>query len=222
MDVAPSIFKRGQSGFGGFGEVDYSRGLRCWFNLASDGERRNIRGMILIGLGSNLAAPAYGSPVETCEAALAALAAAGVRIVQRSRWYESAPQPPSDQPWFVNGVVAVETEQTPEALLALCLRIEHVFGRERRQRNAARTLDLDLLAWDDQVLDMAGLAIPHPRLQARAFVLLPLAEIAPDWRHPALGLPVAEMIRRLGKDSQAFPLKNKGDKAPEAPHPPSS
>jgi len=178
--------------------------------------------MILIGLGSNLAAPAYGSPRETCEAALVALVAAGVRIVRRSRWYESAPQPPSDQPWFVNGVVAVATDQTPEALLALCLRIERHFGRKQRQRNAARTLDLDLLAWDERVLEMEGLAIPHPRLSARAFVLLPLAEIAPDWRHPALGLPVAEMIRRLGKDLQAFPLKNKGDRVPEGHRGPSS
>ena len=129
--------------------------------------------MILIGLGSNLPTAAHGGPLENCEAALAALAAEGVRVCHRSRWYESAPVPISDQPWFVNGVVAVKTAVTPEDLLALCQRIERDFGRERRERNAARTLDLDLLAWDDRVIEAGGgaLAIPHPRLQDRAFVL---------------------------------------------------
>jgi len=174
--------------------------------------------MILIGLGANLAAPQHGSPRESCEAALEALMAAGVRVVRRSRWYESAPVPPSDQPWFVNGVVAVATERTPEALLALCLDIERRFGRERRQRNAARPLDLDLLAWDDRIVEGEGLALPHPRLQDRAFVLLPLAEIAPDWRHPVLGLSIAELIRRLDAGSQAFPLANKGDSGPKGPN----
>ena len=173
--------------------------------------------MILIGLGSNLAAPACNSPRETCEAALSTLMATGVRILRHSIWYESAPQPPSGQPWFVNGVAAVETEKTPEEFLALCLDVERRFGRERRQRNAARTLDIDLLAWNDRVLEMEGLVIPHPRLQARAFVLLPLAEIAPDWRHPALDLSISEMICRLGKDLQAFPLKNKGDDSLKVP-----
>ena len=178
--------------------------------------------MIYVGIGANLHHADYGSPQNTCGAALYSLNEESIHISACSRWYESAPQPPSDQPWFVNGVAAVATEQTPEALLALCLHIEHDFGRERRQRNAARTLDLDLLAWDDRVLEMEGLAIPHPRLLARAFVLLPLAEIAPDWRHPALGLPVSEMIRLLGKDLQAFPLKNKGDRVRHGPRQPSS
>lgn len=169
--------------------------------------------MILIGLGSNLPTAAHGGPLENCEAALSALAAAGVTVLRRSRWYESAPVPVSDQPWFVNGVVAVATERTPEDLLALCQRIERHFGRERREKNAPRTLDLDLLAWEDRVLGGKGeaLAIPHPRLQERAFVLYPLAEIAPDWHHPVLGISIAGLIRRLAKDQQAFPLENKGD-----------
>lgn len=172
--------------------------------------------MILIGLGSNLAAPAHGSPKETCEAAVCALVAAGVRLVGLSRWYESAPVPPSDQPWFVNGVAAVATEQPPAALLALCLQIERDFGRERRLRNASRTLDLDLLAWDDRIVAEDGLFLPHPRLAARAFVLLPMAEIltemAPDWRHPVLGLSIEAMVRDLGPDPQAFPLAKSGAK----------
>ncbi|MCE2509923.1 MAG: 2-amino-4-hydroxy-6-hydroxymethyldihydropteridine diphosphokinase [Alphaproteobacteria bacterium] len=173
--------------------------------------------MILIGLGSNLATAAHGGPLENCEAALTALEAEGVEILRRSRWYESAPVPPSGQPWFVNGVAAVAAEGTPSDLLALCQRIERAFGRERRERNAPRTLDLDLLAWDDRVIEDAGaaLAIPHPRLQDRAFVLYPLAEIAPDWHHPVLGLSVDSLIRRLAGDQRAFPLENKGDRPPQ-------
>lgn len=173
--------------------------------------------MILLGLGSNLPTAAYGGPRENCEAALAALAAEGVAILRRSRWYESAPVPPSDQPWFVNGVAAVATGLSPEACLALCHRIERRFGRERRQKNASRTLDLDLLAWDDRRLEggSAGVTVPHPRLHERAFVLLPLAEVvAPDWRHPTLGLTLEALIRRLAQGQVAFPLPGEEGGAP--------
>lgn len=102
--------------------------------------------MIFIGVGSNLPSERYGSPLETCRAALAAVAAAGVTISRRSRWYESAPVPPSGQPWFVNAVAEVATELPPESLLAILHGIEEKFGRVRRERNEARILDLDLLA----------------------------------------------------------------------------
>jgi len=172
--------------------------------------------MILIGLGSNLPTVTHGNPLENCEAALSALAAAGVTVLRRSRWYESAPIPASDQPWFVNGVAAVTMKGTPEDLLVICQRIESHFGRARWERNAPRTLDLDLLAWEDRVIRGNGeaLTVPHPRLHERSFVLYPLAEIAPDWRHPVLCTSIAGLIRRLTKDQQAFPLENKGDSAP--------
>ena len=106
---------------------------------------------IFIGLGSNLPSRKYGDPAHTCQAALDALAAAGVEVVKVSRWYRSAPVPVSDQPWFVNGVAMVNTGLAPAALLALLHRIEQDFGRERRARDEARVIDLDILAYGDQV-----------------------------------------------------------------------
>ena len=163
--------------------------------------------MILIGLGANLASPEFGAPPKSLEAALALIAERGVRIAARSRWYRSAPVPPSDQPWFVNGVVAVETVLEPAALLEVLHGVEARFGRVRRERNAARVLDLDLLAYDDRVsAEGEAPILPHPRLHERAFVLRPLAEIAPDWRHPRLGRGVASLIADLPPDAAAEPI----------------
>lgn len=167
--------------------------------------------MILIGIGSNLPSE-YGPPRETCAAALQALAEEGVEIVARSRWYRSSPVPLSDQPWFVNGVLHVRTGLDPEALLAALHRVEAAFGRaapddRAATPNAARTLDLDLLAYDDLVREGPEPPIlPHPRLAERAFVLLPLREIAPDWRHPASGESLASMIEALSPEGIVQPI----------------
>lgn len=163
--------------------------------------------MILIGLGANLAHPRWGAPQRTCEAALAALSAAGMRLRRRSRWYESAPDPPSDQPWFVNGVIAIETDLAAPALLALLHRVEAALGRVRGAVNAARTIDLDLLDYRGLVRPgPAAPILPHPRLGQRAFVLLPLAEVAPDWRHPVSGTPLAALIANLPQGASARPM----------------
>ena len=161
--------------------------------------------MILIGLGANLPSSA-GPPRATLEAALAALEQAGVKITARSRWYKTAPVPVSHQPAFVNGVVAVETKLEPAELLALLQRIEAQFGRQRGVRDAARTLDLDILDYDGRVEDGPGLTLPHPRMDHRAFVLKPLAEVAPDWRHPRLGKAVADLIAALPPEQKAEPI----------------
>ena len=118
---------------------------------------------------------------------MALLSSVGITVVRRSRWYMSQPVPPSDQPWYVNGVAAVETALAPPALLAALLAVEARFGRRRGAPNAARTLDLDLLDYDGTQCVSERLALPHPRLHERRFVLAPLAEIAPRWRHPRLG-----------------------------------
>ena len=163
--------------------------------------------MILIAIGANLDHPRFGPPLATCEAALAALEEGGVTVLQCSRWYRSAPVPASDQPWFINGVAKVATDLEPLGLLAVLHHIEADFGRERRERNEARLLDLDLLAYDDYVSKWGeALELPHPRLAERAFVLLPLAELAPDWRHPVSGRTVAELIRDLPPGQAIEPL----------------
>lgn len=165
--------------------------------------------MILVGIGANLPSGQYGSPLAACRAAVTTLPEAGIRVVAWSRWYESAPVPESDQPWYVNGVVQVETDLSPSGLLDRLHGIESAFGRVRGSRNAPRVLDLDLLAYGDVVTEGAGngLILPHPRLHERAFVLLPLAELAPDWRHPALGNSVGQLIAALPPGQVARPLE---------------
>lgn len=156
--------------------------------------------MILIGIGSNLAAPPAKTPLETAQAALPALAAPHLEPVACSSWYESAPVPASDQPWFVNAVALISTDREPEVLLALMLAVEARFGRVRGERNAARTLDLDLLDYDGLIIDTPNLNLPHPRLHERRFVLEPLCEIAPHWRHPRLRLTASELLARVPID----------------------
>lgn len=161
--------------------------------------------MILIGIGANLDSP-LGPPVAACEAALRALGAAGISVLQRSRWYRTAPVPASDQPWYINGVASVAGEDDPYRLLAVLNRIEDALGRMRGERNAPRVIDLDLLAHGDAVVTTARLSLPHPRLHERAFVLLPLAEVAPTWRHPIIGASLPEMIAQLPATQIAEPL----------------
>jgi 2-amino-4-hydroxy-6-hydroxymethyldihydropteridine diphosphokinase len=164
-------------------------------------------GPILVGVGANLPSARFGAPLHTVEAALAALSHAGIEVMARSRWFESAPVPLSDQPWYVNGVVAVASELAPRALLDRLHGIEAEFGRVRGERNAARILDLDLLAHGTSVLaEEGGLILPHPRLAERAFVLLPLADVAPDWRHPATGLDLSQMLANLPAGQVVRPL----------------
>jgi len=157
---------------------------------------------VLIGLGANLPGR-QPSRLANLVASLAALEAAGVRIRARSPWYESAPVPPSGQPWFINAVIEGITLEKPDNLLNMLHEIEESAGRERGVLNAARPLDLDLLAYDEAVVRPAqprhGLAVlPHPRLQERAFVLRPLADIAPNWRHPVLLRTARELLDALG------------------------
>ena len=163
--------------------------------------------MILIGLGANLAGAGYGGPRATLEAALRRLPARGVSVLQVSPWYSSAPQPRSDQPRYVNAVATVATELDPAALLRALHDVEAEFGRIRGVPNAARTIDLDLLAYDDLTCRGPELTVPHPRLAERAFVLLPLADLAPDWRHPVTGKSAGALIAALSEDQDVHRIQ---------------
>lgn len=151
-----------------------------------------------VGLGANLNDPA--AQVEYALAELDRLPA--TRLVARSSLYASAPVGYVDQPDFVNAVAQVETALAPRALLAALLDIEHRHGRERSFRNAPRTLDLDLLLYGDARFHEDGLTLPHPRMHERAFVLLPLLEIASDATIPGHGR-VADWAARCAGQSIA-------------------
>jgi 2-amino-4-hydroxy-6-hydroxymethyldihydropteridine diphosphokinase len=150
-----------------------------------------------IGLGANLPSPA-GSPESTLSAASHRLESLGP-IIARSSLYSTEPVGFADQPRFFNAVIALETNLTPRALLENLLAIEREFGRNRSAgfRNGPRTLDLDILLFGDQIVAEPDLEIPHPRLSARAFVLVPLAEIAPHAIDPASGRTVAQLLSTL-------------------------
>jgi 2-amino-4-hydroxy-6-hydroxymethyldihydropteridine diphosphokinase len=166
----------------------------------------------LIALGSNLGSDAGGNAATLC-AALRDLVDQGVTVRRVSRFFSTPCFPPGAGPDYVNACAAIRSDATPEALMSQLHDIEARFGRERTQRWASRTLDLDLLAYGDQILPTAEvqmhwqrltpdqqqqvapdqLILPHPRLQERGFVLHPLVDIAAGWRHPTLGLSVAQM-----------------------------
>ena len=157
---------------------------------------------ILIGIGANLAPDGYATPREGCEAAIAGLCELGIDVLAVSPWYETAPVPVSDQPWFNNAVIAATTAMTaPDALVALHS-IEASFGRVRTVRNAARVLDLDLLDYGGQTYDDDNITIPHPRLHERAFVLLPMRDVAPSYTHPVSGRGIDGLIAALPDDQQ--------------------
>ncbi|WP_170398739.1 2-amino-4-hydroxy-6-hydroxymethyldihydropteridine diphosphokinase [Ruegeria arenilitoris] len=173
----------------------------------------------VIALGANLNLRSSG-PKVTLQRAIDAILRQGVVIRAVSRFFETPCFPAGAGPDYVNAAALIETEKTPAEVLQLLHEVEHEFGRERVQRWGMRTLDLDLVCYDDLILpDPAEydhwlnlppeaqkqqapeqLILPHPRLQDRAFVLVPMADIAPDWRHPVLGRTVIEMVASLPTD----------------------
>jgi 2-amino-4-hydroxy-6-hydroxymethyldihydropteridine diphosphokinase len=157
---------------------------------------------ILVAFGANLPSAA-GPPVATLTAVIAGLARAAVTVRLASRPHRSRAWPPSDQPDFVNAVLRVDAARDPAALLDVLLAIERELGRVRAARDAARGCDLDLLAHCRTVCDGPVLTLPHPRMISRRFVLAPLVEILPDWRHPRDGRSAREMLAALGPPTAA-------------------
>lgn len=176
----------------------------------------------LVALGGNLPSDS-GEPAQTLAAALATFAAESLQLVDVSRFFDTPCFPAGAGPDYVNAAARLHSHLTPQQVLAALHRIEARFGRLRQQRWGMRTLDIDLVAAGQLVLPddathdhwralapaaqigatPSQLILPHPRLQDRAFVLVPLAEIAPDWVHPVTGLSVTEMVGALAPQDRA-------------------
>ncbi len=152
--------------------------------------------MIILGLGANLPGK-YISPEDALKASADALSSIReIRLLKASSVWLSAPVPISDQPWYANAVCTIETRLKPKELLEMLHNTEASFGRIRSTKNAPRELDIDLLAYNEQTSNERP-QIPHPRMHQRAFVLYPLQEIAPNWRHPVLKQSVSELIEKI-------------------------
>jgi 2-amino-4-hydroxy-6-hydroxymethyldihydropteridine diphosphokinase len=151
--------------------------------------------MILIAFGGNLSSR-VGMPAQTIRAALNELSRAGVVSLAVSRLYSSPAWPDPADPSFINGVLSAKTELSPEQLLDCLHATERRHGRERNARNAPRTLDLDILDYNGEV-QSGPPELPHPRLEDRAFVLIPMRDVAPGWRHPVSGRSLDALIAAL-------------------------
>ncbi|MDR3510917.1 MAG: 2-amino-4-hydroxy-6-hydroxymethyldihydropteridine diphosphokinase [Caulobacteraceae bacterium] len=160
---------------------------------------------VLIALGSSLGGR-FGSSAAVVSAAVDQLAGAGFQILARSSLWRSASWPDPTQPDYINALVIVETPLGPAQTLARLHEIEAVFGRERGVANAPRVLDLDLIAHGRTVSGEAGLLLPHPRAAERLFVMGPLAEIAPGWRHPVSGETAAALAAGASVGRDATPI----------------
>jgi len=159
-----------------------------------------MRQIAYLSLGSNL-----GDREHSLREAISRVETVG-RVVSVSSLYETEPVELADQAWFLNCVVMLETKMTPEQLMGALLNIEQSMGRQRVQKKGPRTIDLDILLYGDAAVDLPELTIPHPAMHQRRFVLEPLAEIAPDARHPVLkktarellaGLPPGQAVRKF-------------------------
>ncbi len=147
---------------------------------------------IWIAVGSNL-----GDRPALLARAVEALAAGGVDVLRVSHAYETRPEGGADEPPYLNAVLQASTSLAPGDLLSRLQEVERALGRSAEHRTGPRTCDLDLLAYEDQVLDEPGLIVPHPRMHRRGFVLVPLCELDVHWRHPVLGLEAGELLAGL-------------------------
>lgn len=154
--------------------------------------------MILIAIGANLPGPEGMAPIETCLATVPLLSEiSGLSFVALSPWYRTAAIPHSDMPDFCNGVIRLQGEIDPVELLFKLQEIEERFGRERLFLNAPRTVDLDIIDLNGQIRATPTPILPHPRAHQRAFVLRPVLDVAPAWRHPALHRNVSTLLADL-------------------------
>ncbi len=166
--------------------------------------------MIIIAIGSNLSKQGT-SCLDICLKALSMLNENGVSIKQISNWYRTEPVPVSEQPWFYNAVAEVETDLFPRDLLAVLHKVEAELGRVRNITNEARPIDLDLIDYNGVVCE-GDLNLPHPRMHDRAFVLLPIKDIALNWSHPISNKNVLELIKTIPPEQKIMTLSDYSDR----------
>lgn len=152
---------------------------------------------VYLSLGSNL-----GDREANLRAAIAALPEAGVKVVRVSSFYETEPVDFVDQPWFLNCAVEGDTTQEPIALLRALQKVETQMGSKKEFAKGPRLIDLDILLYGNETIATPELQVPHPRMRARRFVLVPLAEIAPGLKHPSWTCAIADLLQRAGDTSQ--------------------
>jgi len=156
--------------------------------------------MIFIALGANMDS-IVGKPTDTLLKAIEVLAAQEIRVAKVSAFYSTPAWPDPAAPSFVNAVIAVETQLPPAELLGLLHDVEARFGRQRSIANAPRPLDLDLLDYEGHI-ERGWPLLPHPRVGERAFVLVPLADVAPGWKHPVSGVMISQLIAALPQETK--------------------
>jgi len=152
--------------------------------------------MILVSFGANLPSH-YGSPETTISLALEQMKKYGIKVIKFSNLYLTISEPNNNHPKYVNAVADIETDLSPVKLLDQLLSIEKIYGRVRSYKNAPRSLDIDILSYNN-LIRKDNPILPHPRLHERAFVLVPMKEVAPNWTHPESGLYINDLILKLG------------------------
>jgi len=168
--------------------------------------------MILLGLGSNLSS-SYGNRFKNIDLAVYALNGYGIQVKKKSSYYETPSYPDKNNPKFINIIVDVETDLPPEDLASVLIFIEKSLQRERNKKNEPRTCDIDIIDYNNEIINFKykdlDFMVPHQKLIYRNFVLFPLQEIYPDWKHPKTKEPIADIIENLPKEDKNSILKIK-------------
>tara|TARA_B100000029_G_C17535870_1_gene944858 strand:+ start:411 stop:923 length:513 start_codon:yes stop_codon:yes gene_type:complete len=168
--------------------------------------------MIYLGIGSNLSS-SIGNRFENINLALSFLKSAGIKVIKRSSFYETLAIPNENDPKFINIVASIQTDLSPIDLMSVLIFIEEKLERKRNKKNDPRTCDIDIIDYNREILDLKfkglNLEIPHKELNHRNFVLIPLKEICPNWKHPKTGEIINTLIQHLSEDDRKSILKTK-------------
>ena len=166
--------------------------------------------MIFLGLGSNLSSK-FGDRFANINLAISFLEEYGIKVIKKSNFYETPSYPNKENPKFINAVILVETTLPPVDLMSVLLFIEQKLGRKRDKKNDPRTCDIDIIDYNSQILNLkfnkSELTLPHNELTKRNFILFPLQEISPNWKHPKTKEFISDLLQKLSEDDKNSILK---------------